>query len=467
MALPLNPAYSQTSQPLVPSGTSRRTLLQSVAAGFGWLAFAGLNGLAASPSHNPQGPKTPHFTPKARRIIFLCMQGGPSHLDTFDFKPRLTRDHGLVLKGRGAAGGAKIQGSPFTFKQQGQAGLWMSDLFPCLAQRADDLCIIRSMHTDIPNHPQALIQLHTGSARFVRPSMGAWVLYGLGTENSNLPGFITLNPPTQFGAQNYGSAFLPASHQGTRLNASGSLSNSQHPFLNRPQQRRQLDLIQAMNLDFSHTTGAHPEVEGAIQSFELAFRMQSEMPQVMDLKTESPQTLERYGIGTTGTDGFGRQCLLARRMAEAGVRFIELNQGGWDQHQNLTADMQRNAYAIDRPIAALLSDLKERGLLQDTLVIWGGEFGRTPDSRRDDGRDHNAKGFTFWLAGGGTRPGFQYGATDELGAEAVENRVHIHDLHATALHLLGLDHERLTFRYGGRNHRLTDVKGQVVQAIVA
>jgi len=328
------------------------------------------------------------------------------------------------------------------------------------------------MHTDIPNHPQAFVQLHTGSSQFIRPSMGAWVLYGLGTENENLPGFITLSPPLQFGAQNFGSAFLPAVYQGTRIgslrenNPSASLGNIENRLLTNPQQRRQLDLVQAMNRDFLHATDGHAEVEGVIQSYELAFRMQAEVPELLDLKGESTDTLARYGVGDAPTDSFGRQCLLARRFAERGVRFIEVNHGGWDQHQNLESALRRNCRAIDRPIGALLADLQSRGMLDETLVVWGGEFGRTPDSRRPDGRDHNAKGFTFWMAGGGVRPGTSFGSTDEYGSKAVENAVHVHDLHATLLHLLGLDHERLTYRYGGRDHRLTDVKGSVVKGIV-
>ena len=467
-----------------PQWLSRRRLLQSVAAGFGWMALGGLAASAParaagnSPvsagqggaSGAPLGRRVPHFQPTARRVIFLCMQGGPSQLDLFDPKPRLQRDHGQPGGARGS--GNKLVGSPFAFRQHGDSGLWMSELMPRLARHADRLCIVRSMHTDIPNHPQAFIQLHTGSARFVRPSMGAWVLYGLGTENENLPGFITLSPPRPFGAQNHGSAFLPAVYQGTPVgatregNAATALGNVRNPLLNASQQARQLALVQHMNREFLKATDGHPEVEGVIQSFELAFRMQAEVPGLLDLSSESTDTLARYGVGAAGTDNFGRQCLLARRLAEAGVRFIELNHGGWDQHQNLEASLRRNSHAIDQPIAALLDDLASRGMLDETLVVWGGEFGRTPDSRRADGRDHNAKGFTFWMAGGGAAAGRTYGSTDELGFQAVENPVHVHDLHATMLHCLGLDHERLTYRYGGRDHRLTDVRGSVVRGIL-
>ena len=454
---------------------SRRQLLQTVAAGFGWMAFSGVAAKGAEPlakafdSSAPLGLRAPHFKPRAKRVIFLCMQGGPSHLDTFDYKPQLQKDAGKSGPSRG--GGGELIGSPFAFHQHGQSGLWISELFPHVARHADQLCLVRSMHTDIPNHPQAFVQLHTGSSQFIRPSMGAWVLYGLGTENENLPGFITLSPPLQFGAQNFGSAFLPAVYQGTRIgalregNPSASLGNIENRLLTDPQQRRQLDLVQAMNRDFLRTTDGNPEVEGVIESYELAFRMQAQVPELLDLKGESPGTLARYGVGDASTDSFARQCLLARRFAERGVRFIEVNHGGWDQHQNLESALRRNCRAIDRPIGALLADLQSRGMLDDTLVVWGGEFGRTPDSRRPDGRDHNAKGFTFWMAGGGVRPGVSFGSTDEYGSKAVEDAVHIHDLHATLLHLLGLDHERLTYRYGGRDHRLTDVKGSVVKGI--
>ncbi len=459
---------------------TRRQLLQSVAAGFGWMAFSGVAAAAGgSPtatlpapeaSSAPLGARAPHFKPRAKRVIFLCMQGGPSHLDTFDYKPSLQRDAGKPGQSRG--GGAKLIGSPFSFRQHGQSGLWISELFPHVARHADRLCLVRSMHTDIPNHPQAFVQLHTGTSQFIRPSMGAWVLYGLGTENENLPGFITLSPPLQFGAQTFGSAFLPAVYQGTRIgslrenNPSASLGNIENHLLTDPQQRRQIDLVQEMNRDFLHTTDGHAEVEGVIQSYELAFRMQSEVPELLDLKGESKETLARYGVGEAATDSFARQCLLARRFAERGVRFIEVNHGGWDQHQNLETAMRRNCRAIDQPIGALLSDLHSRGLLDETLVVWGGEFGRTPDSRREDGRDHNSKGFTFWMAGGGARPGLSFGSTDDYGYKAVEDPVHVHDFHATLLHLLGLDHEKLTYRYGGRDHRLTDVKGSLVRGLV-
>lgn len=457
-----------TCNDVTPRAFTRRDLLKTVSAGFGWLAF---KGLAAAASVSPLAARAPHFPARAKRVIFLCMQGGPACQDTFDYKPKLTADSGKAGVSKG--GGAKLYGSPFRFAQRGKSGLWISDLFPNVAKHADDLCLLRGMNTDIPNHPQAFVQLHTGSAQFVRPSMGAWTLYGLGSENENLPGFVTIAPPIQFGAQNYGSAFLPAVYQGTRLGAqkgegsTAGIDNIHNSELSNALQRQQLDLVQSMNRDFLAAQSASPEVEGVIQSYELAFKMQAEVPRVMDLSKESAATLKMYGIGAGVSDGFGRQCLMARRMAEAGVRYIEVCHAGWDQHQQLRAKMTQNCAATDAPIAALLTDLKQRGLLKDTLVIWGGEFGRTPDGRRPDGRDHNAKGYTMWMAGGGVRGGMSYGGTDDYGYKAVDNPTHVHDLHATALALLGLDHEKLTYRYAGRDFRLTDVHGRVVKEIFA
>ena len=456
---------------VLPRMMNRRDLLRTVSAGFGWLALKGMMaGAAESSSGNPLAQKMPHFPARAKRVIFLCMQGGPAHMDTFDYKPKLSEDTGKPGVAKG--GGSHLFGSPFKFSQHGQSGLSISELFPKVAEHADDLCLLRGMHTDIPNHAQAFVQLHTGSAQFVRPSMGSWALYGLGTENENLPGFVTVSPPLQFGAVNYGSSFLPAVYQGTRLGAqreegsAAGISNLQNPDLPTALQRKQLDLVQAMNRELLQST-ANPEVEGVIESYELAFRMQGELPKVMDLSKESAQTLAMYGIGSGPTNDFGRQCLMARRFAEAGVRFIEVCHGGWDHHTNLHSRIVSSTGAVDQPIAALLTDLKQRGLLKDTIVMWGGEFGRTPDSRKPDGRDHNAKGYTMWLAGGGVKGGLSYGATDDYGYRAVENPVHIHDLHATLLALLGLDHEKLTYRYAGRDFRLTDVHGNVAKAIFA
>ena len=466
---------------VMPRVLTRRDMLKTVSAGFGWLAFAGLSTQAAAPFQSPLLPKAPHFPARAKRIIFLAMQGGPSHLDTFDYKPDLIADNGKA----GERG--KLIAPVMPFKQRGQSGLWISDAFSKVAEHADELCLLNGMHTDIPNHPQAFVQLHTGSARFVRPSMGAWTLYGLGTENQNLPGFITIAAPVaQGGAQNYGSAFLPASYQGTRIeepkSAAGpagkrkgntsmsgneGIGNIHNSHLSPEAQREQLDLVQSMNQDLLAKSGENSDVEGVIQSYELAFRMQTEVPKVMDFKHESATTLKSYGIGSGTTDSFGKQCLMARRFAEAGVRFIEVCHQGWDHHQGLRSRLTASCAAVDQPIAALLTDLKERGLLKDTLVIWGGEFGRTPGNNGADGRGHNARGYTMWMAGGGAKGGMAYGATDHYGAASVENKMHIHDLHATALHLMGLDHEKLTYKYAGRDFRLTDVYGNVVKQIVA
>ncbi|HTI72863.1 MAG TPA: DUF1501 domain-containing protein [Candidatus Limnocylindria bacterium] len=465
------PPIPNTCGNVIPRAMSRRDLLKTVAGGFGWLAFAGLNAQASPALASASlAPREPHFLPRARRVIFLCMQGGPSHLDTFDYKPQLSRDTGKPGVAKG--GGSALFASPFEFRQHGESGLWISELYPEVARQADKLCVINSMKTDIPSHPQAFTQLHTGSARFVRPSLGSWVLYGLGTPNQNLPGFISISPPLQFGAGNFGSAFLPAMFQGTRLGAQrenlsvASMGNLENVDRTPAEQRRHLDLVQAMNRQFLEADPANSEVEGVIHSYELAFRMQSEVPHLLDISGETEATRKLYGIGDSVTDDFGRQCLLARRFAEAGVRFIEVCHAGWDQHQNLTAAIRKNTSSTDRPIAALLRDLEARGLLDDTLVLWGGEFGRTPDSRKPDGRDHNAKGFSMWLAGGGTRGGMNYGATDQYGWEAVDRPMHVHDLHATLLHALGLDHERLTYHYGGRDYRLTDVYGDVATGVL-
>jgi hypothetical protein len=466
---------------------SRRHALKSFASGFGYLAFAGLAHEAAAKNSDPLTAKTPHFKPRAKRVILLCMNGGPSHVDLFDYKPELNKHTGQEAALGRDSGGAKLLGSPFKFSRHGEAGLWICELFPHLAEHADELCFIHSMHTDLPNHSQAFLQMHTGSFQFVRPSVGAWTLYGLGTENENLPGFITLNPPSDNGgARNYGGAFLPAVYQATKIGTNqipgfyakllgkdeepGSpLKNIQNSQLSRELQRAQLDLVRGLNQHKLQQDIYHPEIEGAIESFELAFRMQEEVPELLDIRTEPESVLKMYGVGSgLPTDRFGRQCILARRLAEAGVRFIEITAPvGWDHHFLLKDELTKSCEATDQPIAALLTELKQRGLLNDTLVIWAGEFGRTPYGQGDYGRDHNNQGYTIWMAGGGVKGGFAYGATDEYGYKAVEKPVHVHDWHATILHLLGLDHERLTFNYGGRNFRLTDVYGNVVTEIVA
>ena len=449
---------------------SRRIMLQSVATGFGYAAFAGLaNDIAATDGKNPLASKAPHFSPKAKLVIFLSMRGGPSHVDTFDYKPELAKKDGKKSNGN-----RKLMQSPWKFKQSGESGLPVSELFPHLGRMADKLCLINGMYGKTPAHPQAYLQMHTGEFRFVRPSVGAWTLYGLGTENQDLPGFITIKPEPQLGgAQNYGSAFLPAMYQGTRIGRRGqSLQNAQIGNLNNDQldltiQRDQLDLIQSMNQDLLTQQKIDPQIEGVIESYELAFRMQSQIPALMDFERESAQTLSKYGIGGGQTDDFGRQCLLARKFAEAGVRFIELSHANWDQHGGLRKNLAQNCLQIDQPVAALIEDLDQRGLLKDTLVVWGGEFGRTPHVKKSDGRDHNATGFSMWMCGGGVQGGMRHGQTDEFGISAVEDRTDFHDLHATMLHLLGLDHKNLTYRYAGRDFRLTDVYGNVMKKIIA
>jgi hypothetical protein len=444
--------------------TPRRQFLKSVSCGFGYTAFAGLAAEAARRDRQPTAPRSGHYTGPAKRVIFLFMRGGPSQMDTFDYKPELNAKNGEKLNKKD-----ELFGSPWKFRQRGESGLWISDVLPHLAECADNLCVIRSMQTDSSAHPLAMPQMHTGSFQFTRPSIGSWVLYGLGAENQDLPGFITINPSRVFGGPaNFGSAFLPPAYQGARIGWEGqSLKNARFRNISNSKipsqiQRDQLELLRAMNDGYNET-----RVEGVIDSFELGTRMQSAAPKVMDISDESKETLDMYGVDQKRTDNFARQCLLARRFAEAGVRFIELGHGSWDHHRNLESGLERNCQEIDQPIAAMLKDLKQRGLLEETLVVWGGEFGRLPQLQYGSGRGHNADGFTFFLAGGGTRGGYAHGATDELGHEAVDKAVHLHDLHATILHQLGLDHEKLTYRYGGRDFRLTDVHGRVVHEVVA
>lgn len=451
---------------------TRRDVLQKTACGFGWMAFAGLagkQGQAADQQSGPLAPKTPPHVPRAKRVIFLCMSGAPSHVDLLDYKPQLNRDSGKP----GPRPGSQLLGSKWKFSQHGQSGLWMSELLPNLAKQADKLCVIPSMQTDLPAHPQAFIKLHTGTAQFVRPSLGAWTLYGLGTENQNLPGFVSLSPPSGFGgATNYGSSFLPAVYQGTRIGQNDRpIRNATVANLtgrsSQTHQRAELDFIQSLNREKQRRDSANPEVEGVIQSYELAFRMQQEMPQVLDLSAETQATQSMYGIGSNNCDDMARKCLLARRMVESGVRFIEITHGNWDHHFNLNAKLQQSCSEVDQPIAALLADLQQRDLLKDTLVVWTGEFGRTPYAEGQEGRDHNTKAFSTWMAGGGIKPGITYGRSDDYGYEAVENPVQIADLHATMLATLGLDHKRLTYRHAGRDFRLTDVKGNVVHDIIS
>jgi hypothetical protein len=410
------------------------------------------------------------------------MKGGPSHVDTFDPKPLLARDHGKPYPGKKprvqfAQTGTLLR-SPWKFRKHGQSGIEVSELFPHVAGCVDDLCFIHSLHGTNPAHGGAVLKLHTGSDNFVRPSMGSWIAYGLGTENRNLPAFLTICPTLAHGGvNNWGSAFLPAACQGVPIgNASVPADQARVRYIHntrlpREVQRRQLDLLAEANREHLARTGPDLALEGRIDSFELAFRMQTAMPEVEDLSGETLATRKLYGLDDPVTANFGRQCLLARRFAERGVRFVQVTHSDgmvqWDQHSNLKNGHEKNAREVDRPIAGLLRDLKARGLLDDTLVLWGGEFGRTPTVEGGDGRDHNPEGFTVWLAGGGVKRGFRYGATDDYGYYALEDKVHLHDLHATLLHLLGLDHEKLTYRHAGRDFRLTDVHGQVVHDILA
>jgi hypothetical protein len=464
---------------------NRRDLLKISAAGFGSLALAGLaaeecRGDSRLSRDNPLALKASHFEPKAKRVIFLFMHGGPSQVDTFDYKPLLERDHGKPLpfaKPRVfSAPTGNLLKSPFKFQQYGQSGAWVSEIFPHLAQRVDDLCIINGMHGSNSRHGGALLELHTGSDTFVRPSMGSWITYGLGTENQDLPGFITMCPTLTHGGVNaYSSAFLPAVYAGTPLgNASIPSDQAKIPFIenaekqSRSLQRMELDLLREMNSDQLAATGSDSVLESRIESFELAFRMQTAAPQLQEIGDETEATQKLYGLDQSATKNFGRQCLMARRFIERGVRFVQCTHSyKWDQHGNLKADHAKNAMEVDQPIAALLIDLKSRGLLEDTLILWGGEFGRTPVAQGDDGRDHNPQGYTMWLAGAGVKPGIRYGKTDDYGYYAVEDKVHLHDLHATMLHLMGLDHLKLTYNYAGRDFRLTDVHGELVHGILA
>ena len=463
---------------------SRRAALRAAACGFPFMSLAALlqDAAAAEPA-NPLAVRAPHFAPRAKRVIFLFMHGGPSAVDTFDPKERLDRDHGKPLPIKRplafAEGGAgPLMRSPWKFKQHGQSGIPVSELFPHVAGCVDDLCVVRSMVGEGVDHGAALLQTFTGSSTFIRPAMGSWALYGLGTENQNLPGFITIKPALSHGgAKNWGSAFLPGVYQGTAIGNAGMKVDDIRPepieyLINKKltgdQQRFELDMLRNINKRHAEVRKYDPALEARIQAFELAFRMQSEAPAVFQVEKESDETKKLYGMDEDVTRDFGWQCLLARRLAESNVRFIQCTHSyKWDQHGDLYRKHTDNAKEVDKPIAGLLKDLKARGLLKDTLVIWAGEFGRTPVSQGNDGRDHNPYGYTIWMAGGGVKPGFVYGATDEIGYHAVEDRMHIHDFHATVLHLLGLDHLKLTYRYSGRDFRLTDVAGEVAHKIFA
>lgn len=469
-----------------PSLFTRRDALRSTACGFGYLALAGLTSQEAQASENPLAPKSPHHEPKAKRVIFIFMQGGPSHVDTFDYKPTLRERDGEMRSFDDARTFARtravvqhrVMNTLWRFRRYGECGHWVSDLFPHIGSHVDDLCFVQGLHTEGIAHGPATLFLHTGSINLVRPSMGSWVLYGLGSENQNLPGFITILPSMgNGGPRNWSNAFLPAAYQGTAIGRAGvpaaeaRIRNVTNPRRSLAEQREQIDFLQALNREQVRNY-SDAELDAVIESYELAFRIQTRAPETLDLTRETPETLRLYGIGDRATDNFGRQCLMARKLAEAGVRYIQITYGdntdnpAWDQHSNLPKHAD-HALATDQPVAGLLADLKRRGLLEDTIVWWGGEFGRTPYAERNGtGRDHNPGGFTMFLAGGGFKPGLSFGGTDEFGHHAVENRVHMHDLHATILHQLGMDHTRLTYRYAGRNFRLTDVFGEVVQGIL-
>ena len=453
-----------------PHPLTRRAMLQRAGAGFGALALNALLGKEAAAASWPAPQQA-----RAKRVIFLFMHGGPSTLDLFDPKPLLLRDAGkpLPIAGPRIVSGApgKLLGSPWSFRQYGASGAHVSELLPHIASISDDLCFIRSMRCSNSRHGGALLELHTGSDTFTRPSMGSWINYGLGSENDNLPGFITINPSgSHGGAGAWSSAFLPARFSGTRIG--GGAGGLHVPFIHSPlahpsDQRRELDLLAAFNHDHLAQRGPDPELESRIASYELAFRMQREVPGVQDISGEPEHIKKLYGADVDPTRSFAEQCLMARRFSEAGVRFVQVTHRYWDSHSDLRKDHTRLAAEMDRPVAGLISDLKQRGLLDDTLVLWGGEFGRTPTAQGNDGRDHNPQGFTMFMAGGGIRPGTQFGTTDDYGYFAQENPVHYHDLHATILHLLGMDHEKLTYRYAGRDFRLTDVHGEIVRGILA
>lgn len=459
---------------------SRRELLRASALGFGNLAFLGLLANEASAqSKNPLAPKSPMYSARAKRVIFVFLHGGPSQVDTFDPKPLLTRDHGKPFTGEMprivSSPTGNLLKSPWEFKHYGESGIEVSDLFPHVGSCVDDLCFINSMYGSNSRHGAALLELHTGSDTFVRPSMGSWVTYGLGTENQNLPGFLTICPTLGHGGvNNWSSAFLPAYTQGTPIgNAGIEAPNARIPFIHNDEtpaeaQRLEIELMRKMGLDQLSHLGPDPALEGRINSYELAFRMQLAAPELQEIAGESEETKKLYGLDDPKTRNFGHQCLLARRFSEKGVRFVQVTHSyKWDQHDALRKEHESNAKEVDKPIAGLIKDLKARGMLKDTLVVISGEFGRTPVAQGTDGRDHNPHGFTTILAGGGVKAGIKYGATDDYGFFAVKDKVHIHDLHATMLHLLGIDHTKLTYFHGGRNYRLTDVHGNIVKGILA
>lgn len=456
------------------SGLSRRNLFAQIGAGVGTIGMLSALGVAQGHENHRTSERAsaPHFAPKAKRIIHLFMNGGPFQADFFDPKPALAKFAGQrppeadLRTERRTAG---LMPSPFRFRPAGNSGVPVSELLPLTSQCIDDMCIIRSMHTENPNHGPALLLMNNGTILPTRPSMGSWLSYGLGTENADLPAYVVLCPgkPVRFSIL-WTSAFLPGSHQGTYINHTEPVPDKLIPFLQSAtsvdHQRKQVELMRRLNQLHLDRSGPDGQLEGRLQAMETAFRMQFSATDAFDLQKESKPTREMYGEGH-----FANGCLLARRLAERGVRCIQVYYGNgqpWDTHSDHNKSTENLAKDIDRPVAALLSDLKQRGLLEETLVLWGGEFGRTPTTENGNGRDHNHYGFTCWLAGGGIRGGMTYGETDEFGFRAVHDRVHVHDLHATVLHQMGLDHERLTYRYAGRDFRLTDVAGRVIREIV-
>lgn len=470
-----------------PLPLDRRSFLRQAGCGFGAVALAALwaqrdiGGAETSAANDPLAPRPPHFKPRAKSVIYLYMDGGPSQVDTFDPKPRLNKDHGqpfaMKIEPTQFNNNGHTFGSPWKFQQYGQSGIPVSELFPHVARHADKLAVIRSMTSNFPEHTSANYFLHTGTGVQGRPSMGAWLGYGLGSECRDLPGFVVINGgliPVG-GLDNFTSGFLPASYQGSIFTAENPPVANVVPLEATDRlQRNKLALLKQLDGAVAQRLGHVDAVESAIANYELAYRMQTAVPGLMNLNDETEATRRLYGLDATtkGTAAFARQCLLARRLVERGVRFVELTCGNlghdrWDQHNNLEKGHADNALAVDQPIAALLEDLQQRGLLDETLVVWSGEFGRTPFAQGSNGRDHNPFGFSLWLAGGGIKGGTIYGQTDEYGYKTIENKLEIHDLHATLLHLLGLDHTRLTFRFSGRDMRLTDVRGDVISDIIA
>ncbi|MEC9094881.1 MAG: DUF1501 domain-containing protein [Planctomycetota bacterium] len=470
------------------AAVSRREMIGRIGAGFGSIGLAGVlaqDGLLGSEPNNgnstaPLLPRAPHFAPKAKRVIQLFMPGGPSQVDTFDYKPSIEKHAGQRPKIvdrktlRNTKNGLMV--SPFKFKQYGQTGKWVSDIFPQVAQEVDELCFIHSMHTDIPEHAGAILMYNLGHLQPSRPSLGSWLTYGLGSENQNLPGFVAMSPRAAPRGKlaNWGNAFLPGAYAGTYVNIASMkpdqiLKDLKNTRLSVKEQRQQADLLTQLNRIHLQRQEQDQQLEAGIQAMEMAFRMQFAVPEAFDLASETKKTLDLYG-----TSEYAKGCLLARRLIERGVRCVQLSHSidgydiAWDTgHGDIQGGHSRLAKACDQGIAALIKDLRNRGLLDETLVVWGGEFGRAPTSEGKKGRDHDHYGFTVWMCGGGVKPGVTYGATDEFGCSAIENRVHVHDLHATILHCMGLDHEKLTYRYSGRDYRLTDVSGTVVQEILS